>query len=595
MTFTRRWYLATALVVVAAVGAAWILHTETSWPTAEPGHGSEDAFATGLHPRELVSGRDPNRWTRQQAEFAFRNLPPPPYSLEVRIRGHHGPVVVEADSARVGEIAEGRFVGRFTLEAVPHSGRVTVVLRPTVFRSEDPQRGTLVDRVRLGYESPGRLPMAIVFTMLLPALGVLGAARLGGFGGLGSALWAAGALAVHGASVWTDGLIRSPYFPLAGLEIAAGAAVAALVARSVRSRGPGVVQGAFVALALTIVVQIVAATHPVMVVSDAVFHANKLERLSGGEWFPTSQTQHAQPFRFPYGVSFYAALLPIDSLGFAERVTLVRWGAALAALLGSAVLVVAWGRGLGLAGAAAVALLQVLPLIIDPHSFGNLSNVFGQAVTVAFLAWWMAERPRWIVGGVLVALAGTAHLSSLIVLATVTAGMAIADRGRLRPARLAAIVLGGALIAVYYAPFVGMILGQIPRLLEGGGQGTAEVSGILGALRRQGLALLSDIGWPALLLTAVGFAQGGWRRVPPAVRGYAWGAAVLAVPAIVSPLEVRYLLALAPVLGLMAAFGLLGLWAWGSVGRLAAVLLAGAQAWLSCTRIVEAVLYRYRV
>ena len=62
-------------------------------------------------------------------------------------------------------------------------------------------------------------------------------------------------------------------------------------------------------------VQGVLATSPVMVVSDVVFHANKLARVAGGDFFPTSVTQHAPPFRFPYGVSFYALLAPARARG----------------------------------------------------------------------------------------------------------------------------------------------------------------------------------------------------------------------------------------------------------------------------------------
>src|SRR5262249_57086919 len=99
------------------------------------------------------------------------------------------------------------------------------------------------------------------------------------------------------------------------------------------------------------------------------------------------------------------------------------------------------GRVAGLA----VAVLQLLPVTFDLFSFGNLSNVFGQAVTVAFFAWWAGRAPGgWPVGALLLAVAGLAHLSSLIVI-TVLAGALAVFRGRALfadRARLVALVAG---------------------------------------------------------------------------------------------------------------------------------------------------------
>ena len=148
-------------------------------------------------------------------------------------------------------------------------------------------------------------------------------------------------------------------------------------------------------------VQVVVGASPLMIVSDAVFHANNLARVAEGNVFLTSMTQHATPFRFPYGVSFYALLTPLYRAGL-DPVGLVRWGAALAGVAAAGGLFAALvPRGPRLA-AAAVGVLQLLPGTVDVLSFGNLSNAFAQAVTVLFFAWWVSGRaargwwgPRW--------------------------------------------------------------------------------------------------------------------------------------------------------------------------------------------------------
>ncbi len=594
MTLTRRALRSAGVALLAGLAAAWCAHRGSGFPTAEPGHGSEDAFASGLHPREIVSRRGPIRWTRGEAAFAFVNLPPAPYALEVRIRGHQGAVVVKVDGAVVGEIPEGRFVGRFTLDSTPHSGAATVVLKPTAFRPEDPERGVLVDRVKLSYPAPGALPVAVALSFAVPSLCVFIAALLSGFAPAGAAGWAIGANLMHLAAIWPDGLLRSPYALLGGLEIALGASAAAWAVQAIRKTPRSLSRLAFTAVAVAAAVQIVAATHPLMVVSDAVFHANKLERLAGGEWLPTSQTQHARPFQFPYGVSFYTLLLPFEAAGL-DRVGLVRFGAAIAAFAASVALVRSWGRAIGAGGVVAVVVLQLLPQTIDVHSFGNLSNIFGQAATVGFLVWWMgAARWSWL-GATLLALAGTAHLSSLIVLIPVVAGIGLADRQHLRGQRLTAIVLGLGAVVLYYLPFAGLVASQLPRLLEGGGQGTTEISGFAGALRRQALSVVNDFGWPVVVAAGIGLLRRSWRSLPAAVRGYALGALTLAVPALVSPVEARYLFALAPIVAVLATFGAHELWTHGRTGRLVAGLLATAQGFLAWSRIVEAVLHRYRL
>jgi len=357
-----------------------------------------------------------------------------------------------------------------------------------------------------------------------------------------------------------------------------------------------------------VLVQGVAALSPVMVVSDAVFHANVLARVAAGDLHPTSVTQHAVPFRFPYGVSFHALLVPFTRLG-ADPVWLVRAGAAAAGLLASgALFALLAGRSGPAVAAGAVVILQLLPMGFDvAYSYGNLSNAFGQAVTVLFFAWWCGGA--WggaAVGAILFALAATAHFSSLVVIGALSLGLVWAERARVSRARVMALAAGVALALAYYAKFVPLVVEQIPRLVEGGGQGRGSSLGAWDAARHQVLGAVSGFGLPALVLAAFGWprthaAIDGPHPAPPEAIAFEGrlnaaflAVLLLAVPAVLSPLEVRYLYGLTALVAVLAARGLLALHHGGGARRALGWALAVGQGVVGAAAIVEAVTRRYR-
>jgi hypothetical protein len=420
--------------------------------------------------------------------------------------------------------------------------------------------------------------------------------------GAGVAPWAAilSALVVTLAQaglVGPSGLVRSPYAVTLSLLLAGAAGVSALFAAWARRWGSQASVAAYLALMAAILVQGVASTSPLMVVSDAVFHANKLAAVAGGDLFPTSRTQHAQPFVIPYGATFYLPLVPLYRLGL-DPVWLVRGGAAVSGIVASgALFALVAARRTPLVAGLAVVWLQLLPGTFDVYSYGNLSNVFGQSLTALFFAWWAGGRPGgWPAGALALALGATAHLSSLVVLAAVAAGLLLA-RGRqsLRDrAGLVAAAVGLACALVYYGQYWSLIRDQLPRLLEGGGQGRGPWVGAWGALRTQLVGALAQWGWPTLLLAPFGLPRPSRSRWEGDLAGYGAGCLALSLAAVFSPVDVRYLYALAPVLAIAAAETAtrsLGSGAWRRlavfcVGLWAAVAAAG---WLS-----EALTHRYR-
>jgi hypothetical protein len=595
--------LALGAATLLALATALVLEALTPAPNAQPSHGTEGAFATGMFYREIVPGRGPQRWTGERGVFRFERLPQGPASLEVRVRGQRTPLRILVNGALVGEIPEGRFVGRYALPAGPDRGVVTVEIVTAGFPGDDGERrGALIDRVRV-VGSPGARPAAgTLLLFLLPALALAVAGLWAGLSPAAATLVAMGLSIVQGLALWTDGQVYSPYASTLAIELAVAAVAAAGLARAFERRREGAGAGAFVALLLALSVQGIAATSPVMVSSDVVFHANQLRHAADGALFPTSVTQHQTPFQIPYGVSFYALLAPFVWLGL-DRMLLVTAGAGLSGVIASAALFDRLCRHDVRLATASVVALQCLPGTFGIHSYGNLSNAFGQAVTVLFFCWWSGPLTGGLaLGTLLFAVAGISHLSSLIVLVAVSVGLAWARWPALRAdhVRLQALALGATLTAAYYSRFASLVVAQLPRLLEGGGQGHGVSRDAWGSLVVQLQRVPGEFGWPVLLLAVVGVValrRAGVFRDPGVLRdlgAYAVATLLLALPAIVSPLEVRYLYALGLPVAVAAGRGFLALQGGGGALRAAAWGLAAFQGALAALGIAEAVLHHYR-
>lgn len=602
-----------AFAVSAGVGLAvgWIVAAVGPAPSADVGRGTEGPFAKGLHQRELPPRQGPQRWTSGRVELVFSDLADGPSEVEVALRGHRGPVAVSCDGVLVGSLSPGTTSSRFTLPAARARTRTVELSVPTFRAGDGRELGALFDRVTVTSDSARAWPsFRILMTFALPALAAAAAAAFAGLGAAGMVASAATLAAVLGAALWPGGLVRSSYAPQLAVVLACALVAAALLARVCDRRWPGAGPWAWAALCAAVFVQGVAALSPVMVVSDAVFHANVLSRVAAGDLYPTSVTQHARPFRFPYGVAFYALLAPFSRL-VADPVWLVRGGAAAAGLMASgALFALLAGRGGPALAAGAVVLLQLLPATFDvAYSYGNLSNAFGQAATIVFFAWWCGGAAGgWAVGAILFAAGALAHFSSLVVLGAMSLGLAWAERGRPMGGRVRVMaLLAGTLLALaYYAKFIPLVASQLPRLLEGGGQGRGSSLGAWDAARHQVLGAAFGLGLPALVLAAIGWPRQGARGSAIAAApedGVAFerrlvaafvAVALLAVPAVVSPLEVRYLYGLTALVAILAARGLAALHRGGGARRAVGWSLAAVQAFLGAAAIVEAVVRRYR-
>ena len=583
------------LTLVLALGSAAALHRFSPAPLADTRRGSEQAFASGLEPREFEDGLLARRWAGRRLVMSFVNLPAGPVDIEVAVRSQRHPVVIGHAGAVLGVIPAGETEGHYALPA-PEGGRVQLELAADTFVARGGrQLGFLLERVGVRPRTPGTWPpWSLVAILGLPALVVLLTARVAGLPPWGALMLAAGLLGVESAALWPYGLVRSPYAAELAFWLVLGTLVSGLLATRLARRatdGDSAAArcGAFLALLVAFLVQGVAASHPCLVASDAVFHAHNLEAVALGDLSLTSLTPHDPPFRFPYGVSFYVALVPLLHTGL-ETTTLVRLGASAAGLASAVGLLALWLPSGAARAAWAVGLLQLLPVTFHLLSAGNYSNVFAQALTVLFLAWWSGAAPGgWPVGALLFGWAATAHFGGLLFLLSLGATLVLfAGRGLAKDrTRLAGLGVGLIAAGLYYARFVDLMAGQASRLLHAtGSAGPGPLAGLLDQLSQARL----EWGWPVVILAGFGL----WAR--PGDRGtaaLALAGAPFLLAAVVSPLEVRYLYAVAPVVALLAADGIVAL-AGRLRGRLLAGLAVALQSWLAVAGLVRAVLERYR-
>jgi hypothetical protein len=188
------------------------------------------------------------------------------------------------------------------------------------------------------------------------------------------------------------------------------------------------------------------------------------------------------------------------------------------------------------------------------------------------------------------------HFSSLVFLVALCAALALARRhAGLDRDRGLALAVGLVLTLAYYASFWRLVIDQLPRLLEGGGQGRGASRGAWGALGLQLTGAVEQWGLPAMIVAALGRPRPSRGLLDRDLAAYWIAGAALILPAVLTPLDVRYVYALTLPVAVAGAFGLAALAGRGSAGRLLGAALFGAQCALAAAGIVEAVLHRYRL
>jgi hypothetical protein len=545
------WRSAAVALILAGIAAILLvpgLLARSPASIASLALGTDDAFAAlGMEPRENQVGGGALRWTRPQAAFRFEGAGPGPVDIDLEVRDHRTEVTLTVNGATLGTLPPGQ--RHFTAQARLSGSSLTFGIATEGFATSTRRLGTQF--VSLTVQPAGAAPagpLGVPFRLwgaLGAVLVVSCALQLAAGQNVLLALVAPGAFL---AMVLPAGLWRSTWLYECAALLGVAGAIAALV--STRARGSPSARGALqVAILLALTVHAILPPSPLIIQGDVQLHGNKLGEVARGNRFPTSRTDHKPPFEIPYGVSFYEILTPFASSEVAN-VRVVREGAAFFSALAITALAMLLGRASAGLAAGSILLWACAPVNIRTMAFGNLSNIFAQAVFVLFLVTAglvPAGRPRSLLLLFLATLSATAHLSSFIVLG-VLLGVSFAIPRERRSAAFKSLLLGVSLAALYFAAFLPMIVAQLPRLFsERGGS-----SGVFDPWRLPN-QIISGAGWPLLALVLLSILVASLRLILPLARSLAATGLLLAVVALVSPIEVRYLLAVAPLLAVVGA------------------------------------------
>jgi hypothetical protein len=541
-------------------------------------------FATGFYPVER-NGEGTFVWTGERADVTLAGLDRRvPWVCSIRFRGARAPNVSQPDlEVAVDGIRVGSWPGtndfRDVVVVAPANAAkagltLTLISTTTFVPGEADARplGVQIDRLSCRPVAGIALPPHRAIGLAAVAAALLGA----GFAAAGlTAAGAAGAALVMAVGqAWAIVRWGASFGSYPGSVVYLAFWVACVMALLVRFleflRSEPLRNAARCAITLsagTLYLQLVALLHPSKAVIDALFHAHRFDDVLVGRFYFTQLSTSATPF--PYAIGLYLFAAPWAFLT-TNHVALLRVVVSSAEIVAGALLypmvVRAWGNRL--VGAVAVALFSLVPASYGIIGNANLTNAFGQAVSVVAVAAVVlsAERLRQVgpfLGvGLLVTLGLICHVSTVVLLTSTLVAVATlfyrfgdqSLRASARSILLITIValLGSTLLywghfgAVYSAQFERMRVSAAAtqRAGESGsgpngaarsedsaapalGRGTLPLS----ARVKQTLSqTVSSLGWPILLLALVGIwrltLEGARDRLGLAISG--WGVVCLA-------------------------------------------------------------------
>lgn len=352
--------------------------------------------------------------------------------------------------------------------------------------------------------------------------------------------------------------------------------------------------------------------------SDLLFHAHRMAFVSQGNLFFTSELPDAARRVVPYPPALYVALAPIaPRIADAEGLVLIA-----NVLFESVTLVVFYftmrrvtvGSNGGVGSASAIAatfLLAFNPVSYWIYSWGNHTNIFGQAAaTILFCLLLVSSptRPRdFVMALFFLITASLAHLGvflSLLVfipLATAWRMLARDDKAKGEAVALPVLFLAGILCVwvLYYAEFGGLLLTQTSKFL--GDLTSGQAAGVSGAIfGRFGDVVIQageQLGWILLGTGIVGIPL-AWRILPTRAR-VIWGtwllvALLFALVSLGAVFSTRYTMWAAPALALSGGLLLARLNESARVPRLAVYMLCALAMTQTLVLWIDRVVYGYQ-
>ncbi len=355
--------------------------------------------------------------------------------------------------------------------------------------------------------------------------------------------------------------------------------------------------------------------------SDLTFHAHRLEFVAQGNLFFTSELPDAAQRVVPYPPALYIVLAPFarwtdehtslllifDVLADAAAILAVYFAARMVCA-GSPIADTRYAIGNTPAALFAAFLFAFNPVSFWIYSWGNHTNIFGQAAATILFALLLTQpmtRPRsFLLALFLLLLASVAHLGvflSLIVffpLGIVSSWLARDQEARRESLALLGLWIVGLGLAwlLYYAEFTNVLFAQGQTFVNDfvAGRAGSSVGGgsILARATNVARYTVDQLGW-VLLVIGIGGAPLAWRRLGTCARGIwlAWLAVggLFGLITLGAAFSTRYTLWAAPALALSGGLALAWLFAQGRVLQSSASIL-GALAlaqtlWLWIDRV----------
>lgn len=602
--------------------------------------GSYDApFVTRFFDAEN-DGTQTYRWTRDTSRIALdAQALTTPWTLQMRLNGFRpnrpARLTVEMNGAPVDTLPVADGWDIYTLQgngaADVWTGDNRFVLRADTFvpqreieGSADTRKlGVVVDwlewtparsrsaigtdAVWLDFGAPPVMPpwatvasWAAALALLYVTARVIGVApKLANMGAAVSVILVALAFAL--ARVWS-GYFTAPFLTLAIALTILASLLAWLLPRFAARLALSLDARASTALCALILVSVAlkwgGAWYPQFRSSDLLFHAHRLEFVTQGNLFFTSELPDAARRVVPYPPALYAALAPLTVFSQDFSALLLSFdaladGAAILAIYFAARKIIQSSNQkiTDPDSQAAFALWAALLLAFNPVSFwiyswGNHTNIFAQAAATILFAWLLTvplTRPRnFLLALFFFLLAALGHLGVFLSL-LVFFPLAIILRATTRADNARQVFLLGALCAagivlswgLYYAEFTDILFTQAQKFLADLGAGRAAGRGGITLARAGDVAryTVEQLGWALLLLGLSGVPR-AWKNFNARARAV-WSAWLLtgvafALLTLGAAFSTRYTLWAAPALALSGAWVLIWLTAQSRAGRFAA-------------------------
>jgi hypothetical protein len=337
--------------------------------------------------------------------------------------------------------------------------------------------------------------------------------------------------------------------------------------------------------------------HPEMPIGDALFQAHRFQDVLAGKVYFTSIAPGN--YHFPYPPGLYLVAIPFSGLvrrGAADMTllrTIVCCADALAGLLLYHLAVRI--RGDRLAGALAVAAYHLIPIGFAVVATGNLTNAFAQSLSVVAFAMMASNAvrrehvPSTVVLAAALAAASLSHTSAFAIASTAACVTALVFWMRggpvLRSPAIAVIVATlvaiAAAIAIYYGHFIDTYRTELARIGSETAAAAPDAGGRTIGERLAAVPRYLNIyfGVPVLLLAAWGavelWRRGARDRVTLTAAGWTLACLLFFAIGILTPVDMRYYLAVIPAMAIAVAVGGAIGWATGGRQRVAAAIALG--------------------